>query len=150
VGCGACVRRADLQRALFRTSSALTLPSRPPPTATTARPSLQAKTHCDIKLKSFDAKNKIKVIKEVRGVTSLGLKEAKDLVEAAPCIILAKVKVEEAAKIIEKLKAEVRWGKGGRGRRRGAVPSTGQPPALVQPAPLSPTLAQTGGDFVIE
>ena len=58
------------------------------------------------KLKAFDAKNKIKVIKEVRGVTSLGLKEAKDLVEAAPCIILAKVKVEDAAKIIEKLKAE--------------------------------------------
>lgn len=35
------------------------------------------KTHVDIKLKSFDAKNKIKVIKEIRGVTSLGLKEVR-------------------------------------------------------------------------
>lgn len=60
----------------------------------------------DIKLKTFDQKNKIKVIKEVRGVTSLGLKEAKELVEGAPCTILQKVKKEEAAKIIEKLKAE--------------------------------------------
>ena len=60
----------------------------------------------DIKLKSFDAKNKIKVIKEVRGVTNLGLKEAKDLVESAPCTLLTKVKKEDAAKIIEKLKVE--------------------------------------------
>jgi hypothetical protein len=34
-----------------------------------------AKTHFDIKLKAFDAKNKLKVIKEVRAVTNLGLKE---------------------------------------------------------------------------
>jgi large subunit ribosomal protein L7/L12 len=60
----------------------------------------------DIKLKAFDAKNKIKVIKEVRGVTNLGLKEAKDLVESAPCLIMQKVKKEDAAKILEKLKAE--------------------------------------------
>ena len=38
---------------------------------------LQVKTHVDIKLKAFDAKNKIKVIKEIRGVTSLGLKEVR-------------------------------------------------------------------------
>ena len=81
-------------------------PPEPPPATHLLSRSTQAKTHCDIKLKSFDAKNKIKVIKEVRGVTSLGLKEAKDLVEAAPCVILAKVKVEEATKIIERLKAE--------------------------------------------
>lgn len=96
-------------------------------------------------MKTFDQKNKIKVIKEVRGVTSLGLKEvslvrhvlpnrsancsvvchsfiighsvswcslscefvqAKELVESSPCTILTKVKKEDAAKIIEKLKAD--------------------------------------------
>ena len=55
----------------------------------------------DIKLKSFKAESKIKVIKEVRGVTSLGLKEAKELVESAPCTLMTKVKREDALKIVE-------------------------------------------------
>jgi large subunit ribosomal protein L7/L12 len=42
------------------------------------------KTMFDLKLSGFDAKSKIKVIKEIRGITSLGLKEAKELVEGAP------------------------------------------------------------------
>jgi large subunit ribosomal protein L7/L12 len=66
----------------------------------------EEKTHFDIKLKAFDQKNKIKVIKEVRAVTNLGLKEAKELVESVPATILQKVKKEDAAKIMEKLKAE--------------------------------------------
>jgi len=45
-----------------------------------------------------DGGNKIAVIKEVRGLTSLGLKEAKDLVEAAPKAILEKVNKETAEK----------------------------------------------------
>jgi large subunit ribosomal protein L7/L12 len=44
---------------------------------------------------------KIKVIKEVRGLTSLGLKEAKDLVEAAPKPVLEKVDKEAAEKAKE-------------------------------------------------
>ncbi len=48
---------------------------------------------------------KINVIKEVRGLTSLGLKEAKDLVEAAPKAILEKVNKEAAAKAKEALEA---------------------------------------------
>ena len=47
--------------------------------------------------------NKIPVIKEVRALTSLGLKEAKDLVEAAPKAILEKVKKEAAEKAKEQL-----------------------------------------------
>lgn len=43
-----------------------------------------AKTHYDIELTKFDAATKIKVIKEVRAIFGLGLKEAKDLVEGAP------------------------------------------------------------------
>ncbi|MCD6638845.1 MAG: 50S ribosomal protein L7/L12 [Nocardioides sp.] len=46
---------------------------------------------------------KINVIKEVRGLTSLGLKEAKDLVEAAPKAILEKVNKETAEKAKEAL-----------------------------------------------
>ena len=48
---------------------------------------------------------KIQVIKEVRALTSLGLKEAKDLVEAAPKAVLEKVNREAAAKAKEALEA---------------------------------------------
>ena len=48
---------------------------------------------------------KIQVIKEVRALTSLGLKEAKDLVEAAPKVVLEKVTREAAAKAKEALEA---------------------------------------------
>ena len=45
------------------------------------------KTAFTVKLAGFDAKSKIKIIKEVRANTGLGLKEAKELVESAPCVI---------------------------------------------------------------
>jgi large subunit ribosomal protein L7/L12 len=48
---------------------------------------------------------KIQVIKEVRSLTSLGLKEAKDLVEAAPKAVLEKVNKESADKAREALEA---------------------------------------------
>lgn len=46
----------------------------------------EEKTDFTIKLEGFDAAAKIKVIKEVRGITDLGLKEAKDLVRLVWCI----------------------------------------------------------------
>ena len=49
--------------------------------------------------------NKIPVIKEVRALTNLGLKEAKDLVEAAPKAVLEKVNKETADKAKEQLEA---------------------------------------------
>ena len=49
--------------------------------------------------------NKIQVIKEIRAITSLGLKEAKDLVESAPKPVKAGSKKEEAADIKKKLEA---------------------------------------------
>eukprot|EP00455_Lapot_gusevi_P021925 TRINITY_DN2287_c0_g1_i1.p1 TRINITY_DN2287_c0_g1~~TRINITY_DN2287_c0_g1_i1.p1 ORF type:complete len:202 (-),score=87.69 TRINITY_DN2287_c0_g1_i1:395-940(-) len=64
-----------------------------------------AKTEFALKLVKFDAAAKIKVIKEVREITKLGLKEAKDLVEAAPKVLAKDLKKEEADKLIEKLKA---------------------------------------------
>ncbi|XP_051148263.1 uncharacterized protein LOC127263330 [Andrographis paniculata] len=63
------------------------------------------KTAFDLKLDGgFDAAAKIKIIKEVRACTDLGLKEAKDLVEKAPTLLKKGVSKEEAEKIIEKLK----------------------------------------------
>lgn len=59
----------------------------------------------DLKLVGFDAKSKIKVIKEVRSMTGLGLKEAKDLVESAPKVIQKDLKAENAEELMEKLKA---------------------------------------------
>jgi len=50
-------------------------------------------------LKSFDAANKIKIIKEVRTFTNLGLKEAKELVEKFPVEISKGTKKEDAEKI---------------------------------------------------
>ena len=58
----------------------------------------------DVILESAGDK-KIQVIKEVRALTSLGLKEAKDLVEAAPKAVLEKVNREAAAKAKEALEA---------------------------------------------
>uniref|UniRef100_A0A5B7A954 Large ribosomal subunit protein bL12c n=1 Tax=Davidia involucrata TaxID=16924 RepID=A0A5B7A954_DAVIN len=63
------------------------------------------KTAFDVKLEKFDAAAKIKVIKEVRAFTNLGLKEAKDLVEKVPVLVKQGVTKEEANNIIEKIKA---------------------------------------------
>lgn len=70
---------------------------------------VEEKTSFDVILADAGA-NKINVIKEVRGVTGLGLKEAKDLVEGAPKPIKEGVSKEEAAKIkevVEKAGAKV-------------------------------------------
>ncbi|CAJ1963043.1 unnamed protein product [Sphenostylis stenocarpa] len=63
------------------------------------------KTAFDVKLEKFDTAAKIKVIKEVRAFTNLGLKEAKDLVEKVPVVLKQGVTKEEANDIIEKIKA---------------------------------------------
>ncbi|KAG7355049.1 50S ribosomal protein L7/L12 [Nitzschia inconspicua] len=65
----------------------------------------QAKTVFDLKLVGFDAKAKIKVIKEVRAIAGLGLKEAKELVESAPKTIQKDLKQEKAEEIKAQLEA---------------------------------------------
>ena len=65
----------------------------------------EEKTEFSVILKAFDEAKKIPVIKEVRAVTSLGLKEAKDLVEGAPKPLKEGVSKEEAAKIKELITA---------------------------------------------
>ena len=65
---------------------------------------VEEKTEFDVILASAGAQ-KINVIKEVRAITSLGLKEAKDLVEGAPKPVKEGVSKEEAAKIKAQLEA---------------------------------------------
>jgi large subunit ribosomal protein L7/L12 len=64
----------------------------------------EEKSEFDVILNSF-GENKIAVIKEVRGITGLGLKDAKDLVEGAPKPVKEGASKDEANEIKEKLEA---------------------------------------------
>ncbi len=74
------------------------------PTAPTEAPAAEEQDEFDVILEGAGDK-KIQVIKEVRGLTSLGLKEAKELVEGAPKPVLEKVNKEAADKAKEALEA---------------------------------------------
>ncbi len=63
------------------------------------------KTGFDLKLTGFDGKSKIKVIKEVRAMTGLGLMDAKEMVEGAPKTLKAGIKIEEAEELKAKIEA---------------------------------------------
>ena len=63
----------------------------------------EAKTEFDVVLDGFDAAKKIGVIKVIREVTSLGLKEAKDLVEGAPSKVKEGISKEDADKAKKEL-----------------------------------------------
>ena len=63
-----------------------------------AAPAAEEKTEFDVVLASFGA-NKLNVIKAVREITGLGLKDAKDLVEGAPKTVKEGVSKDEAEKI---------------------------------------------------
>ena len=65
---------------------------------------VEEKSEFTVILKSFGA-NKINVIKAIREVTNLGLKESKDMVEGAPKTVKEAVNKQEAASIKEKLEA---------------------------------------------
>ena len=69
-----------------------------------AAPASEAKTEFDVHLTAAGAQ-KINVIKEVRTITALGLKEAKDLVEGAPKVVKEGVTEAEANDIKAKLEA---------------------------------------------
>lgn len=65
----------------------------------------EEQTEFNVSLEAIDASKKIAVIKAVREVTGLGLKEAKDLVEGAPKVLKEAVSKEDAAKIKETVEA---------------------------------------------
>jgi large subunit ribosomal protein L7/L12 len=75
-----------------------------PAAAGAAAPAAEEKSTFSVVLTSAGA-NKIAVIKEVRTITSLGLKEAKDLVDAAPKSIKEGANKEEATEMKKKLEA---------------------------------------------
>jgi large subunit ribosomal protein L7/L12 len=70
-----------------------------------AAPAAEEKVEFTVILKSGGEK-KIQVIKEIRAITSLGLKEAKDLVEGAPGTVKEGVSKQEAEEIKKKLEAQ--------------------------------------------
>jgi large subunit ribosomal protein L7/L12 len=79
------------------------------PAGAATEASAEEKTEFDVVLKSFGG-NKIAVIKAVRGLTGLGLKEAKVLVESAPAPLkegIDKDKAEEIKKTLEEAGAEI-------------------------------------------
>ena len=74
------------------------------PAAAAAAPVVAAEpTEFRVVLEGYDAAKKINVIKVVREITGLGLKEAKDLVEAAPKAVKEGLSKEDAAKIEKQL-----------------------------------------------
>ena len=75
-----------------------------PATAAAPVAEVEEKSEFTVILKSFGA-NKINVIKAIREVTNLGLKESKDLVEGAPKTVKENVNKQEAATVKEKLEA---------------------------------------------
>ena len=95
---------ADLVKALeeeFGVSAAPVAVAAAPGAAAPA--AAEEKTEFDVVLASFGAK-KLDVIKAVRNITGLGLKEAKDLVEGAPKTVKEGVSKDEAEKIAAELK----------------------------------------------
>ncbi len=97
---------ADLVKALEEEFgvSAAPVAAAAPVAGGAAAPAAEEKTEFDVVLKSAGA-NKLAVIKVAREITGLGLKDAKDLVEAAPKPIKEAVAKDEAEKIAEQLKA---------------------------------------------
>jgi len=69
-----------------------------------AAPAAEEQTEFSVTLKEIGP-NKINVIKVIREITGLGLKEAKDLVEAAPKVVKEAVNKDEAANLKQKIEA---------------------------------------------
>ena len=63
------------------------------------------KTHYDVELQAFDAATKVKLIKEVRAILGLGLKEAKECVESAPTWLKKELAKEQAEELKAKLES---------------------------------------------
>lgn len=70
-----------------------------------AAPAQEESTEFDVVLSKIDSAKKIAVIKEVRAITSLGLKEAKELVEGAPKTLKEAVSKSDAEEMKKKLEA---------------------------------------------
>lgn len=85
----------------FGVSAAAAVAVAAAPAAEAAAP-VEEQTEFNVTLAAF-GDNKVNVIKVIRGITGLGLKEAKDLVESAPSTVKEGVSKDEAAKIKKEL-----------------------------------------------
>ena len=95
---------ADLVKALEEEFGVSAAPVAAAPAGGAAAPAAEEKTEFEVVLASF-GDNKLGVIKAVREITGLGLKEAKELVEGAPKTVKEAVAKDEAEKIKETLTA---------------------------------------------
>src|SRR5262245_54906515 len=84
-------------------AAAAAVAAAPAAAAAAAAAPVEEKDEFDVVLAAFDAAKKIGIIKVVREITGLGLKEAKDLVEAAPKPVKEAVNKEEAESLKKKL-----------------------------------------------
>lgn len=88
----------------FGVSAAMPMMAGPAAVAQAPKEEEEEKTEFDVVLTGF-GENKIQVIKEIRTITALGLKEAKELVEGVPQPVKKGVSKEEAQEIKKKLEA---------------------------------------------
>ena len=95
---------ADLVKALEEEFGVSAAPVAVAGAVAPAAAAVEEKTEFDVELKSFGAK-KLDVIKVVRELTGLGLKEAKELVESAPKVVKEGASKEDAEKIKASLEA---------------------------------------------
>jgi len=99
---------AELVKAMeekFGVSAAAPVAVAAAPAAAGAAPAEEAASEVNVILASVPADKKIAVLKEVRAITGLGLKEAKDLVDGAPKAVKEQVKKEDAEAIKKQLEA---------------------------------------------
>ncbi len=86
----------------FNVTAAAAVAVAAPAAGEAANAAAEEKTEFDVVLSSFGS-NKVAVIKAIRSITGLGLKEAKDLVEGAPSVVKEGVSKDEAADIKKQL-----------------------------------------------
>jgi large subunit ribosomal protein L7/L12 len=98
------IELADLSKKLQEKWGVSAMSFAAAPASGAAAPVAEVKDKFDIHLTAA-GDNKINVIKEVRAITGLGLKEAKDLVEGAPKLVKAEVAKNEAEEIKKKLES---------------------------------------------
>jgi len=87
----------------FGVSAAMPMMAAAPAAAGPAAEAVEEKTEFNVTLTGYEAEKKIQVIKVVRAITGLGLKEAKDLVEGVPKAVKEAVSKDEAANIKKQL-----------------------------------------------
>src|ERR1700685_1133794 len=103
-------RMADMEKKFGVTAAAPVAMAAAPGAGAAAAAPVEEKTEFTVTLKEYPADKKVTVIKVIREITGLGLKEAKDLVEGVPATVkegIAKPDVEVIKKKLEEVGAKV-------------------------------------------